>query len=333
MNQPTYEANVIKSSDFQGNPQLAAAIDSCAKRLLSSKQIVARIMQAVVSEYENCDIDEILPLIGTVAVSGETVDSENVMPVIVNEDTEDNSINEGKRVYDIKFTARTPDNETIALIINIELQNNFNAGYPLIKRAVYYAARMISSQYGTVFRKSDYDKIRKVYSIWICTSPDEKNRGTISSYGLSHKALLGDVKDTKRDVLDYDLINIVMICLGDTDTKECRGIIRMLRTLFSKKYSYLYKKDVMENEYGIPMTEEISKEVEDMCNISSMYYNDGINEGMEKGIAMGMEKGAMNEKRAFIKNLWGQSIPVDVIAKAAQLPESEIRKIIEESQN
>jgi hypothetical protein len=85
------------------------------------------------------------------------------------------------------------------------------------------------------------------------------------------------------------------------------------------------------------MTEEISKEVEDMCNISSMYYNDGINEGMEKGIAMGMEKGvamgAMNEKRAFIKNLWGQSIPVDVIAKAAQLPESEIRKIIDDSQS
>ena len=54
------------------------------------------------------------------------------------------SVMEGKRIYDIKFTARTPQNRQIALIINLEIQNNFNAGYPLIKRAEYYCARLIS---------------------------------------------------------------------------------------------------------------------------------------------------------------------------------------------
>ena len=34
--------------------------------------------------------------------------------------------------------------------INLEAQNDFNPGYPLLKRAVYYCVRMISSQYGTV---------------------------------------------------------------------------------------------------------------------------------------------------------------------------------------
>ena len=47
---------------------------------------------------------------------------------------------ECKKIYDIKFTARTPQNKRIAVIINLEIQNNFNAGYPLIKRAEYYRA-------------------------------------------------------------------------------------------------------------------------------------------------------------------------------------------------
>lgn len=49
--------------------------------------------------------------------------------------------------------------------INLEAQNDFNPGYPLLKRAVYYCGRMISSQYGTVFVKSHYEKIQK---IWEC---------------------------------------------------------------------------------------------------------------------------------------------------------------------
>jgi hypothetical protein len=309
---PTYEATAIEAA----NNDIAASVDRSVKKVMSSKQIVARIMQAVVSEYKDCTIDEIISLIGKVSVSSVTVDQDNILPVIINEGTEDNSINDGKRVYDIKFTARTPDNETIALIINIELQNTYDPGYTLIKRALYYTSRMISSQYGTVFTNSDFDKIQKVYSIWICTKPDNKHKNTISRYKITHDDLLGKVIDTDEDVRDYDLINVIMICLGDSDTKECRGIIRMLRTLFSKDYPLSEKKSIMENEYNIPMTEDFSREVEDMCNVSSMYYNDG------------MEKGALNEKKSVIAELFKQKIPVDIIAKAVKLSVPETEEII-----
>ena len=56
----------------------------------------------------------------------------------------------------------------IALIINVEAQNDFYPGYPLIKRGIYYCCRMISSQYGREFTGPHYEKIKKVYSIWIC---------------------------------------------------------------------------------------------------------------------------------------------------------------------
>ena len=61
----------------------------------------------------------------------------------------DKSVREGTVTYDIRFRAIVPDSEEqIALIINVEDQNDFYPGYPLIKRGIYYCCRMISSQYG-----------------------------------------------------------------------------------------------------------------------------------------------------------------------------------------
>lgn len=82
---------------------------------------------------------------------------------------EDNTVTERTVRYDIRFFAIVPSlGEVISLIINVESQNDFYLGYPIIKRAIYYDSRMISDQYGTVFTKSYYEKICKVYSIWIC---------------------------------------------------------------------------------------------------------------------------------------------------------------------
>lgn len=65
------------------------------------------------------------------------------------------SVMEGKRIYDIKFTARTPQNRQIALIINLEIQNNFNTGNPDTIRGAYKKAnftlfklRSITDEYG-----------------------------------------------------------------------------------------------------------------------------------------------------------------------------------------
>lgn len=79
--------------------------------------------------------------------------------------------------YDVRFDAIAPKSadsteqeEVIRLIINVEAQTKFKPGYPLTKRAIYYCSRMISVQHGPIFTKSEYGKIRKVYSIWIVLS-------------------------------------------------------------------------------------------------------------------------------------------------------------------
>jgi hypothetical protein len=64
------------------------------------------------------------------------------------------------------------------------------------------------------------------------------------------------------------------------------------------------------------MTEDFVKEVEDMCNVSSMYYNDG------------MEKGALKEKITTVLEMYKENISIDKIAKIARLSIPETEEII-----
>lgn len=57
-----------------------------------------------------------------------------------------------------QMSCYTITKEPIRLIINVEAQNNFKPGYPLLKRAIYYCGQMLSAQYGTKFNHSHYEK-------------------------------------------------------------------------------------------------------------------------------------------------------------------------------
>ena len=76
---------------------------------------------------------------------------------------------EGVRSYDIKFKVKLPTQEEAELIINLESQNKYRPGYTLEKRGIYYLSRLISSQYNVEFKNSNFDQLKKVYSILICT--------------------------------------------------------------------------------------------------------------------------------------------------------------------
>ncbi len=99
--------------------------------------------------------------------------------------TEDSTIKEGTVTYDIRFYAVVPrSGEMASLILSIEAQNDFYPGYPIIKRGIYYCSRMISSQYGVEFVDNQYEKICKVYSIWICANTPK--------CGLRQKGVAGE---------------------------------------------------------------------------------------------------------------------------------------------
>ena len=204
---------------------------------------------------------------------------------------EDISQNEGTVYYDVRFNAIAPstgEHDNIRLIINAEAQNRFKPKYPLTKRAVYYGSRLISAQHGTVFTKSDYQKLRKVYSIWICVNPAKKFRNTITRYSLKPETIIGNAVEAPEN---YDLINIVMVCLGKMEEWNDNNLIKFLGVLFQNELSAREKKDILERDFNIPMTETFESEVDDMCNLSQGVAEEAMQKGLKQGRQEGIEQG------------------------------------------
>ncbi len=170
--------------------------DTACCRLLANKPILAWLLRDTVKDYQDCSIEEIMdcledsPQVRAVAVDQDVKNQETGK--IVGDSTADKSVTEGVVLYDILFTSRLPKtNETCQIIVNVENQNRWKPGYPLLKRAVYYSSRLISRQKGTVFFGDDYGKLEKVYSIWICIKVPKAWQNTMTVFSLEPKSLVG----------------------------------------------------------------------------------------------------------------------------------------------
>lgn len=316
-----------------------ADYDAACKRLLSEKIILAWILKRCLKEFENYDVRQIAeefiegqPQVSTVAVTPDETGS-----IIQGIAQENASLTEGTVFFDIYFYATIPESgETIQLIINVEAQNKFYPGYPLIKRGIFYGGRMLSAQDGTVFTKSHYEKLRKVYSIWICTNPPKKRENTITRYHITEENLLGSVHEK---VKNYDLLSVVMICLSKPDGENSQsdteddGLLRLLKTLLSRNTPPDEKKRVLRDEFDIPMTQTLEKEVSLMCNLSDGVWEDGrtqgIAQGITQGIAQGITQGMMDGRLSDIQNLikntgWTIEKAMDVLS----IPESDRQEYV-----
>lgn len=268
-----------------------AYLDAAGKVLLGYRVICAFILKACIEELADysieyikneCIIDD--PIIAAIHVHRNTCDEDssdeaedvNVEPMEVSEmiqllSTEDSTLDEGAVTYDVRFNVYIPKNgEKVKVIINLEAQNDFYPGYPLVSRGIYYDARMISAQYGIEFEKSDYGKIKKVYSIWICINPAKKFVNTINRYHFTEESILGSAK---LPVSDYDKADVILVGLHTNgDEGKCGNeMIDMLSVVFDKEKEAKEKQDELEHEYGIKMTREYSEVVDNMCNISKYY--------------------------------------------------------------
>ena len=293
------EVNTPIADDIHATDQ-NARYDAACKRLLSQKIILAWIMKSCLEEYRNCDVKEIAEkyIEGQPQVSEVPVElDETSAPRIRGISNEDTSLREGSSIYDIRFLATAPSSgQLIQLIIGIEAQNEFDPSYPLIKRAIYYCSRMITAQQGTEFVHSEYQKIKKVVSIWVCMAPPNERKNSITRYHMTEENLVGNVKEQVRN---YDLINVVMLCLGGEDRENYEGVLKLLDVLLSPKAGEAKKRQVLQQEFDIPMTETLEVEVRKMCNLSQGVMALGIEQGIEKGIEKGKAEGLL----AAIRNL------------------------------
>ena len=202
--------------------------------------------------------------------------------------TEDKTQNEGTAIYDIVFQVRVPSSgRIISLLINVEIQNDKGLTYETVTRGIFYCARMLSAQKNSLFKKSEYEKLQKVYSIWIC--PYSKSGiNSISAYDIRQKLLEGEPKIDKSA---YDKLETVIVTLNDEGIKSRNTLIRYLSLLLNREMDVEERQKLIENEYHIAMTDNIVKDVKIVCNYSEAIEQIGIEAGLEKGRAEGKAEG------------------------------------------
>lgn len=173
------------------------------------------------------------------------------------------------------------------IIINIEAQKNEPKEYNLLDRAIFYACRMISSQKEREFQNSDYNDLKKIYSIWICMNRKEACLDHIS---LKDEKKLGNY-DWKGNL---DLLNIVLIGLPKEVVKQEKyyELHRLLGTLLSMDMKADDKIEIVKDEYAIKFDEIMREEVDGMCNLSEGILERGIEIGKQQGIEIGLQTAA-----------------------------------------
>ncbi len=119
---------------------------------------------------------------------------------------------------------------------------------------------------------------------------------------------------------NYDLLSIVMVCLGKADGENYGGLLKFLEVLLSDSRPAREKRKILSEEFGMEMSGDLESGVRDMCNLSQGILERGIEEGMEQGLEQGLQQGERNAKRRTARNLAEMGMAVEQIAQAVQEP-------------
>ena len=261
--------------------------DQSAKSIFSYKPIMSNILKYTVEEYKNCSLEEIMECIeGDTIQTGTALIEEDMAKTIRGERNELHTTDETAATFDILFRSLVPQTERNVLInlhVDFELQKNYQPGYPVIKRGVYYGCRKLSAQLDKISPNGKgYKYLEKVYSIWICLDRiPKKLQNTVSYYKITNYKNEGfENESIQVDAGEVDLIEIIIVRLGGEAQKE-KGLMDLLYGVFSgnqeKVLSYIPNPD----------NEVCQKEVADM--LSMVAYAE--EQGEKKGKKIGKEQG------------------------------------------
>ena len=257
---------------------------------------MAHILVKTVDEFAGMDPKEVVsyiegePFINTVPIETGLTNAviKNDGSRVVGLNSENPELHEGMIRFDIIFYVRMRDGLS-QIIINVEAQKDEPNGYDILNRAIFYVSRMISSQKERDFSNSNYNDIKRVYSIWVCMNMPENS--------LEHIHLVKDSIVNSKHEKKYELH-------------------RLLGALLSQDLTANEKLDIIGNEYAIPMEKDFREDVGIMCNLSQKIKETGIETGIEMG------------KREMIMKMYNKGYTTAQIADVAEMDEKQIKEII-----
>lgn len=280
----TIRGSLGAASAFQLTKDMEA-LDKQSKKILQYREVLAVILKETVEEYQEYSEEEIMGFIEADSITEETeVSGGRTNTRIDGAATEFAELGEKTSYFDIAFRAKNPrlsDGEVVVdLYIDVEPQKDYRPGYPIEMRGLYYLARRLCAQLDVVTEKTDYGKLEKCYTIFICRDrvPKEEQM-SISFYGMGNRKNVGNCHPKKED---YDLMQLVIIRLGDKDYhSEEKNVLDFLTIIFHPHRKGFRKKL---SRY-ISFEEELGAwEETRMMGLGQSIYEEGIEEGIEKGM-------------------------------------------------
>lgn len=269
---------------------LSRTYDKAAKELLATRSILAPVLQETVAEFRGLSLETIArdcieqdPWISEVPVEPGRTNRRfrrRATRKLRGLATEQSERDEGYITFDLLFYARVPGTgERIKFLINIEAQRQ-DTNYSLLKRAIFYASRLISSQKERDFTGQDYDSICKVYTIWLCFYLPEGEESSMTHYELHEVNDIGSHREEKEN---YDLINVTTVHIGEDENPA--KLLRFLRLVFFSRLSEEMIERKLEQDFGVKTDEDARKGLTNMCNLSEGIKEEGRAEGRAEGEA------------------------------------------------
>lgn len=259
--------------DIAAAEAVGSKYDNACKKLFQNREIIAPVLKEVVPEYKNSTVEEIIRYIDADSIRDIPVGD---IPAGVGQlQTEMSSASDKLIRYDTHFKTVNPmlSNESLCihLHIDLEVQNNYrptSPSYPVIKRGIYYAAREISYQLGTLTEQTNYGDIQKAYSIWICNERiPARLQNTVTMYSIKKTDVIGKADEPEEE---YDMMGVIMIRRGE---KTDAPIFDYLTGVFN------CDKGKIEEYVDIAENEKVLKGVDEMSGLGQTIMNEGIQKG------------------------------------------------------
>jgi len=217
------------------------------------------------------------------------------------EPTESGVFGEKGIVNDIVFLIRDKRDNINKVTINLELQGKNplqgkkEKRYSVVTRAVYYAAKLLSS---TIHRGDNYSEIHKVYSVWFCNFNIDKEiekYDEIEDREIHRFKICRAYEDIGKSAIDEvaDLLEATIVEIPKLKGKEGEGlaeaVYQILKDFGNARESILEATNIDIEEF---------KEVERMFDFDGILQKateramaEGREEGMEQGMAQGRTEG------------------------------------------
>lgn len=237
--------------------------DRLSKLVLSSPAVLSLFLPHTCWEFEGLSSEEVQKRIIRHPQGTRAVDAEAAVAFEKTEVLEDKA----KTTFDMLFEAEAPG--SVMLRINVEVQGKYLPDPVMKGRMVYYTVRLISTQKADeFFTGSHYDKLRKVYSIWICLNPPAERRGCLVRHRFMTEVFHPGGRYELRTKPDQgiDKMGSVEICLAKDPEKQ-KGWMQVLQVLLNVESTPQERRRVLEENH-VKLTDKEDEEVMKMFSYS-----------------------------------------------------------------